>query len=135
MFHLTCINESNTLVLRSEVAKMNMDIGLILRNRRQELKLTMKQVANACGVSEATVSRWETGETDKIQRGSIFLLSKILYLPIEVILGIESKHDITLSSIIIKRNLIVAKMEKCSLNELESIEKFIDNFINNEGKS
>lgn len=114
---------------------MNMDIGLILRNRRQELKLTMKQVANACGVSEATVSRWETGETDKIQRGSIFLLSKILYLPIEVILGIESKHDITLSSIIIKRNLIVAKMEKCSLNELESIEKFIDNFINNEGKS
>ena len=39
-----------------------MNIQTIIKNRRLELDLTMKDVAKALGVSEATVSRYESGE-------------------------------------------------------------------------
>ena len=34
----------------------------IIKMRRKDLGLTMKEVASAVGVSEATVSRWESGD-------------------------------------------------------------------------
>lgn len=37
------------------------DIKEIIKNRRIELGLTLKEVATAVGVSEGTVSRWESG--------------------------------------------------------------------------
>lgn len=37
------------------------DIKKIIKNRREELGLTIKQIADAVGVSEGTVSRWESG--------------------------------------------------------------------------
>ena len=37
-----------------------MEIKDKLKNRRIDLGLTLKQVANATGVSEGTISRWET---------------------------------------------------------------------------
>ena len=38
-----------------------MEIKDILKQKRKSLGLTMKDVARACDVSEATVSRWESG--------------------------------------------------------------------------
>ena len=52
----------------------------LLRIRRQELGLTMKQVADAVGVSEATVSRWESGEIANMRRSRIVKLASILNL-------------------------------------------------------
>ena len=40
-----------------------MDVKDVLRNRRIELGMTLKQVADAVGVSEGTVSRWESNPT------------------------------------------------------------------------
>ena len=57
-----------------------MDIKNILRQKRKELNLTMKQVADACGVSEATVSRWESGDIGDMKRSRISSLSKILHI-------------------------------------------------------
>ena len=48
-----------------------MEIKDILRERRIELDLTMKDVANSVGVSEATVSRWESGEIANMRRDKI----------------------------------------------------------------
>ena len=42
-------------------------IGKKLRERRNELSLTQRQVANFVGVTEATVSRWETGDRQYAQ--------------------------------------------------------------------
>ncbi|MCI8332647.1 MAG: helix-turn-helix transcriptional regulator [Clostridiales bacterium] len=57
----------------------------LLKNRRIELGLTMKEVANAVGVSEATVSRWESGEIANMKRSRIYSLSKILKIsPIQI---------------------------------------------------
>ena len=66
---------------------MDMDIRDILRNRRIELHLTMKQIADAVGVSEGTVSRWESGDIDNMRRDKIAALSKALSLDPRVIMG------------------------------------------------
>ncbi len=53
-------------------------LGNYLTKRRKELGLTMKQVADAVGVSEATVSRWESGTIANMRRDRIQALSVIL---------------------------------------------------------
>ena len=66
----------------------------ILRNRRIELNLTMKQVADAVGVSEATVSRWESGDIDNMRRDKIAALAKALDLDPRIIMGWEGGKEI-----------------------------------------
>lgn len=46
-------------------------IGARLREKRIERALTQKQVADYVGVTEATVSRWESGEIDNMRRDKI----------------------------------------------------------------
>ena len=70
-----------------------MDTKDILRNRRIELDLTMKQVADAVGVSEATVSRWESGDIDNMRRDKIAALAKALSLDPRVIMGWEGVEE------------------------------------------
>ena len=50
----------------------------IIRNRRKELGLTLLDVAKSCNVSEATVSRWESGDIGDMKRSRILSLSKVL---------------------------------------------------------
>lgn len=64
-------------------------INALLRERRKEKGLTMKQVADAVGVSEATVSRWESGNIANMGRSKIYALSKILCLSPAEIMGID----------------------------------------------
>lgn len=49
-----------------------------LTDRRKALGLTMKQVADAVGVSEATVSRWESGQIANMRRDRINSYAQIL---------------------------------------------------------
>jgi ORF020 len=49
-----------------------------LKQRRIELNLTMAEVAKKVGVSEATISRWESGDIANMRRDKIVLLSKAL---------------------------------------------------------
>lgn len=53
-----------------------------LKQRRIELGLTMKEVANAVGVSESTVSRWEAGNIANMKRNRLVSLANILQIPI-----------------------------------------------------
>lgn len=59
----------------------------ILKSRRKELDLTMLQVAQYVGVSEATISRWESGNIANMRRDRIGKLSEILQLNPSVIMG------------------------------------------------
>lgn len=72
---------------------MDMEIRDILRNRRLELHLTLKQIADAVGVSEGTVSRWESGDIDNMRRDKIAALSKVLSLDPRVIMGWGAVDD------------------------------------------
>ncbi len=49
-----------------------------LTERRKELDLTMRQVAEAVGVSEGTVSRWESGAIANMKRDKIHALAEVL---------------------------------------------------------
>lgn len=55
-----------------------MTIQNLIKNRRKELGLTLLDIANACGVSEATVSRWESGDIVNMKRSRIAQLAKVL---------------------------------------------------------
>ena len=64
-----------------------MEIKDIIRNRRIEMGLTMKQVAEAVGVNEGTVSRWESGNIEKRRGDKIAARSKLLSIDERVIKG------------------------------------------------
>lgn len=71
-----------------------MDIKNILKSKRLELGLTMKEVAKACDVSEATVSRWESGDIGDMKRSRIAALANILHLSPSVIVGYSDDEKI-----------------------------------------
>ena len=58
-----------------------------LKNRRSELGLTMKQVAERVGVSEGTVSRWESGDIANMRRDKIAKLAEALQTTTTKIMG------------------------------------------------
>lgn len=45
-----------------------MELKDIIKTRRKELNLTLADIATACNVSEATVSRWESGDIGDMKR-------------------------------------------------------------------
>lgn len=64
-----------------------MNVKDIIREKRIELGMTMKEVADKAGVSEATISRWESGEIANMRRGAIFSLAKTLNISPNEIMG------------------------------------------------
>lgn len=55
-----------------------MEIKDIIRTKRLEHGYTMKQLADKVGVSEATVSRWESGNLATMKHTKIALLAEAL---------------------------------------------------------
>lgn len=76
------------------------EIREIIKNRRQELGLTILEVAKAVGVSEATVSRWESGNIADMKRSRILAISNILKLSPLVLLGIKEEEDFKLGNLL-----------------------------------
>lgn len=66
-----------------------MNTSLIIRSRREELGLTMKELAVKVGVSEATISRWEGGQIQNMRRDKIARLAEALELPPSVLMDWE----------------------------------------------
>ena len=78
-----------------------MEIKDILKNRRTELGLTQLDVANAVGVSEATVSRWESGDIANMKRSRIASLASVLKMSPSIIMGWNEEHEAHMPSNII----------------------------------
>ena len=58
-----------------------------IKQRRIELGLTMADVAQSVGVSEATISRWESGDIANMTRDKIVSLAKALHVSPSFIMG------------------------------------------------
>lgn len=69
------------------------DVKKLLKDRRIELGLTMKQVADFVGVSEGTVSRWEAGEIANMKRNRIVALAQILRISPAQIMGWDNPGE------------------------------------------
>lgn len=70
-----------------------MNINKFIKNRRLELGLTMLDVAKACEVSEATVSRWESGDISNMKRSRIASLAKVLQISPAIIVGVQDEFE------------------------------------------
>ena len=100
-------------------------IGQVIHDRRVELKMSLEDVARAMGTTKATVSRWESGVVKTIKHPQIQLLSKVLFLPIDAILG-EDGTPIEDSEIVIAKNSLKQKID--AIQKLETI-KQVDSFV------
>ena len=70
-----------------------------INEQRKKLNLTLKDVADYVGVSEATVSRWESGNIANMRRDRISALAEILKVsPIDVMGITESDESPQLTS-------------------------------------
>lgn len=65
------------------------NLANVLKQRRAELGLTLKQVADAVGVSEATVQRWESGKMN-IRYNKVILLAEVLHVDPAFLFGWEN---------------------------------------------
>ncbi len=70
-----------------------MDIGLKIKNKRKELNLTMLEVAQKTGVSEATVSRWESGDIANMRRDKIVALAAALQVTPAYLMELEDSIE------------------------------------------
>lgn len=108
---------------------MNKDheIGCLIRQRRTDLGYTLKEVADYCGVSESTVSRWETGKIATVKRSQLYQLSQMLHVSINALMGVS---DVEIpASTILKRDKIARLVEKCTEEQLDDVERFIKTFV------
>lgn len=69
------------------------DIKTLIKNRRLELGLTLKEVAERVGVSESTVSRWEDGNIANMKRNRIAALADVLQISASVLMGFNEEEQ------------------------------------------
>ena len=73
----------------------NLNIGEKIRNKRKELNLTMLEVAEKTGVSEATVSRWESGDIANMRRDKIVSLASALQVSPSYLMEWENDSEVS----------------------------------------
>ena len=66
-----------------------MKTGELIKQRRLELDMTMKELSEKVGVSEATISRWESGDIANMRRDKIAALARALRVPPAVLMDWE----------------------------------------------
>lgn len=104
----------------------SIDIGKTIRERRKELKMSMEDIGKSVGVHKSTVMRWENGDIATLKTSHVFLLSKILYLPIETLMGIENDKPVESGALILYRVKIQNMLQEIkNIEDLEKLEKYI----------
>lgn len=61
----------------------------LIKMRRLDLNMTMKELAIKVGVSEGTISRWESGDIENMKRDKIAALARALDVPPAVLMNWE----------------------------------------------
>lgn len=70
-----------------------MQMNQYIRIKRNNLKLTVEQVANYVGVSMPTVTRWESGEIKNIKNDKILKLATILEIDPMTLITWDQQED------------------------------------------
>lgn len=103
------------------------DVKSIIRSRREELGLTMKEVADKVGVSEGTISRWESGDIQNMKRDKIASLAKALDMSPAVIMGWEEPSPSKNTQMLADKDMITIYHIKQSMapDAFQNIMEFI----------
>lgn len=70
-----------------------MNLAQIIKSRRLELGLTMKEIADRAGVAEATVSRWESGEIGSMKLSIAAKVANALHISPLMFFGEEITQE------------------------------------------
>ena len=98
------------------------DIGLFIASKRREQNLTQVQLAEKLGISNRTVSKWETGKTMP-DYSVIESLCQVLKISVsELIAGKEKEPDTNISSNEEELALLSFKIEQLEKNKKTQIE-------------
>lgn len=68
-------------------------LSSVLKQRRKELGLTLLQIADAVGVTEATVQRWESGNIKSVRHAKIAKLAEVLKVSPATLMGWEDNPE------------------------------------------
>lgn len=112
-----------------------MELNNLIKQRRQELNLTLEQVAQIVGVGKSTVRKWETGDIKNMKRDKIPLLAEALQISPSLIAGFKetttnlnkflfSKEEQEIISDYRNLNEIGQKEAKKRIEELTYIDKY-----------
>lgn len=96
-----------------------------LKQRRKELNLTMLDVAKKTGVSEATVSRWESGDIANMRRDRIVLLANALQVPPSFIMGDDEAIAEAPIAQDDRLNILYELTKELNDNELLALKSFV----------
>ena len=77
----------------SERIEQESPLSQLISERRKELGLSMKQVADAVGVSEATISRYESGDIKNMRRDRIDKYAKILQVDLRDLIEADGEDS------------------------------------------
>ena len=107
-----------------------METNALIKMRRLELNMTMKELANKVGVSEGTISRWESGDIANMKRDKIAALAKALEVPPAVLMNWE-EYDAER----IKKNKEVKQLyDLATVSDIKNVEIVLDVLKKLEGK-
>lgn len=68
-------------------------VGRSFRNRRNDLRLQLQQVAEQSGVSSLTISKLEKGQLDNSSLGTLNAIASVLGLKINVTIENNGKEE------------------------------------------
>lgn len=114
-----------------------MTIGDKLRHRRKLLGLSMKEVADRIGVSEATVSRWESGDIANMKRNYIKEYANVLRVSPLYIMGDDTSYvevDDDMTDVFEafrnrpEMKILFKSAKSATKEQIESVAKMLDSF-------
>jgi len=106
-----------------------MDTKKLLKDRRAELGLTMKQVAEKVGVSESTVSRWESGDIANMTRDKVLALANALKVTPATIMGWEEKEESPAEASDPQTEIFVKLLKRMTPEQKQKLADYMINLI------
>nr|DAI04584.1 MAG TPA: helix-turn-helix domain protein [Caudoviricetes sp.] len=100
-----------------------MNIKDIIKQKRLECGYTMKELAERVGVSEATVSRWESGNLATMKHTKIMLLAKALKISPAMLFDAPASPYLSLTQ---QEETHIKKYRQLDADGKEEIDDIID---------
>lgn len=91
-------------------------IGLIIKTRRIELKLTQTELGKKIGVGAAAVQKWEAGTVTNIKRNVLKRISEVLGINPAVLVGYDVSNYIIISK---------SEIDQAQCEQIQNFIKFI----------
>lgn len=100
-----------------------MNIKDVIKQKRLECGYTMKELAEKVGVSEATVSRWESGNLATMKHTKIMLLAKALKISPATLFDAPAFSSLSLTQ---QEETHIKKYRQLDADGREDVDDYVD---------